>query len=440
MSSGDVTPIKLGIVGGGTVGGGIVEILTKRKEYLEKLTGNSIEVKKISVRDASKPRDFEIPEGCVITEDSSEILNDDEIDVVAEVMGGTTFAKEVVFDALTKGKHVVTANKALIADCLSEIEDHLNSINEAKSMEDSVQFKYEAAVCGGIPIINSLQSDYPGDDISMIAGIINGCTNFMLTSMDRDGLTYDESLAEASKLGYAEADPTLDVGGFDARSKLKIMMRLAYGIDVDENNIPCRGIQELTSVDYDYAKKLGGTIKLLGIAERVGDKVSGFVSPCYISSTDSLSNVNEATNAVEVSSSNLQRTTYIGQGAGRFPTANSCVNDIISIAKGDKAAEPFNPSGDVKFVQKYESVFYLRLKYSDELGITRQCGEICEKHGVSIHSILQNPVTSKSNAAFVIVTEKVSNTAMKQVVAELEDLDWVQGPAFWMPVLRPDWM
>ncbi len=439
---GDKPVVTLGIVGGGTVGGGICEILSNKRSYLETLTGSSIVIKSICVRDTSKPRDFDVPEGCTITDDTSSIVNDADVDVVVEVMGGTTLAKDVVFDALSNGKHVVTANKALIADCLSEIQDHLSSINADKqSPADSVQFNYEAAVCGGIPIIRSLQADYPGDSINMIAGIINGCTNFMLTSMDRDGLSYDESLKIASELGYAEADPTLDVGGFDARSKLKIMMRLAYGIDVDEDNIPCRGIQELTSVDYDYAKKLGGTIKLLGVAERVGDKVSGFVSPCYVSYNDSLSNVNMATNAVEVSSDNLQRTTYIGQGAGRFPTANSCVNDIISIAKGDCTAEPFNPpAGEAKFVQKYDSVFYLRLKYEDALGITRQCGEICEKHGVSIHSILQNPVTSKSNAAFVIVTEKVSNTAMKQVVAELEDLDWVQGPAFWMPVLRPDWM
>ena len=431
----------IGIVGGGTVGGGIVSILESKKEHLKQLTStNDIIIKSICVRDDTKPRDFDIPIGCTITTNENDIIDDDEIDIVVEVMGGVTKAKDVVFNSLSNGKHVVTANKALIADCLSEIEHHLQSINQDKSLSDSVQFNYEAAVCGGIPIIHSLQSDYPGDDINMIAGIINGCTNFMLTGMDRDGLTYEESLAEASKLGYAEADPTLDVGGFDARSKLKIMMRLAYGIDVDENNIPCRGIQELSSVDYDYAKKLGGTIKLLGVAEKVGDKVSGFVSPCYISYNDSLSNVNDATNAVEISSKNLQRTTYIGQGAGRFPTANSCVNDIVSITKGDRTAAPFNPASDVKFVQKYDSVFYLRLKYQDALGITRQCGEICEKHGVSIHSILQNPVTSKSNAAFVIVTEKVSNTAMKKVVAELEDLDWVQGPAFWMPVLRPDWM
>lgn len=435
-----LSAINVGIVGGGTVGGGICEIISNKAEYLTELCSNDIKITSICVRDTSKERDFEIPEGCSITDDADSILNNDDIDIVVEVMGGTTKAKDVVFNALSNGKHVVTANKALIADCLGEIEAHVQDVNQEKAAEDKIQFNYEAAVCGGIPIINSLQSDFPGDEISMIAGIINGCTNFMLTAMDRDGLSYDESLAEASKLGYAEADPTLDVGGFDARSKLKILMRLAYGIDVDENDIACRGIQELTATDYDYAKSLGGTIKLLGVAEKVGEKVSGFVSPCYISNTDSLSSVSDATNAVEISSSNLQRSTYIGQGAGRFPTANSCVNDIAAIAKGDKTALPFNPSSDAKYVQQYESVFYLRLKYTDALGITRQCGEVCEKYGVSIHSLLQNPRTTKSTDSFAIVTEKVSNTNLKKVVAELEGFEWCKGPVFWMPVLRPDWV
>jgi len=439
-SSTSLSAINVGIVGGGTVGGGICEILASKSDYLTQLCSNEINVKSICVRDTSKERDFDIPEGCTITDDADSIVNSDDIDIVVEVMGRTTKAKDVVFNALSNGKHVVTANKALIADCLGEIEKHVLTINAEKEASDSIQFNYEAAVCGGIPIINSLQSDYPGDEISMIAGIINGCTNFMLTGMDRDGLSYEAALAEASKLGYAEADPTLDVGGFDARSKLKILMRLAYGIDVDEEDIACRGIQELTATDYEYAKSLGGTIKLLGVAEKVGDKVSGFVSPCYIAATDSLSSVSDATNAVEISSKNLQRTTYIGQGAGRYPTANSCVNDIASIAKGDKTASPFNPSSDCKFVQQYESVFYLRLKYTDALGITRQCGEVCEKYGVSIHSLLQNPRTGKSDDSFVIVTEKVSNTNLKKVVAELEGLEWVKGPAFWMPVLRPDWI
>jgi len=431
--------LTLGIVGGGTVGGGIVEILAKKESFLKTLTGSDIQIKTICVRDSSKARDFEIPDGCEITENTSDVLNDDEIDVVVEVMGGTTLAKDIVFEALSKGKHVVTANKALIADKLGEIDEHLSKVNQGKSLEDSTQFKYEAAVCGGIPIINSLQCDYPGDEITMIAGIINGCTNYMLTTMDRDGLSYDQSLAKAAELGYAEADPTLDVGGFDARSKLKILMRLAYGVDVDEENISCRGITELGAVDYDYANKLGGTIKLLGVSEKVGNKISAYVSPCYISFSDSLSSVNDATNAVEISSSNLERTTYIGQGAGRFPTANSCVNDIISIAKGDRSVCPFNPPSDQEYVQEFESVFYLRLKYSDQLGITRQCGEICEKNGVSIHSMLQNPVSDKGESNFVILTEEVSVTNMKKVVAELEALDWVQGPAFFMPALRTDW-
>merc|ERR1711935_664799 len=433
--------VKIGIFGGGTVGGGIVEIIESKREHFQQMTGKNLSVKTICVRDLEKARDFTVPEGCKITTEFDDILGDDSLDIVVEVMGGTTLANDVVTKALENGQDVVTANKALIAEKLGDIESLVAKVNEGKEGTDSTEFRYEAAVCGGIPIIRSLQSDFVGDSVEMLSGIINGCTNFMLAAMDVGGKSYDEALSEASDLGYAEADPTLDVGGFDARSKLKILMRLAYGVDVDEESIPCRGIQKLTAVDYEYAKKLGGTIKLVGVSNRGADgQVSGYVSPCYVASNDSLSSVNDATNAVEISSDNLGSTTYIGQGAGRFPTANSCVNDIASIAKGDKTASPFNPPSDVTFVQKFDSVFYLRLKYRDEIGITRQCGEICEKHGVSIHSLLQNPVTKKSDAAFAIITEKVSNTSMKKVVAELEGLDWVQGPAFSMPVLRADWI
>merc|ERR1711957_25184 len=398
-------------------------------------------VKSICVRDLEKERDFEIPEGCDIHTDPSKITNGDDIDIVVEVMGGTTLAKDVVFDSLSNGKHVFTANKDLSAENLGELETHLLKLNEGKTKEDSVQFCYEAAVCGGIPIINSLQSDYAGDSIGMIAGIINGCTNFMLSGMDRDGLSYDEALSQASDLGYAEADPTLDVGGFDARSKLKILIRLAYGIDVEEEDISCRGITELTKLDFQYAKMMGGSIKLIGVAKSVGDgNVAAFVSPAYVTQSDSLYAVNGATNAVEFISKNLETTTLIGQGAGRYPTANSCVNDIVSLAKGDKITLPFNPpSNDVQFVNNYESNFFIRLKYTDGLGITRQCGEVCEKYGVSIHSMLQNPVTSRDDAAFAIITEKVPLSSVKKFCAEIEELDWCRGPAFYMPVLREDW-
>ena len=431
--------IKLGIFGGGTVGGGIVEILLRKQEYLKRLTGHSLEVSKICVRDTSKERDFTVPAGCEITTNYDDILKDDDIDMVVEVMGGVDEAKDVVYGAIEGGKNVVTANKALIAKHLPDIEDLLEKTNANRDVP--VEFRYEAAVCGGIPVIRSMQSDFVGDEISIISGIINGCTNFMLTSMDQGGKSYDEALAEASKLGYAEADPTLDVGGFDARSKLRILMRLAYGVEVDEEKISCRGITDLTKLDFEYAKMMGGTIKLLGVSQKVDDdKVAAFVSPCYVTGDDSLSSVSGATNAVEVLSSNLQSSTYIGQGAGRFPTANSCVNDIIALAKGDKTPLPFNPDSNKVFVDDYDSVFYIRLRYRDGLGITRQCGEICEKHGVSIHSILQNPVTKRDDAAFVIITEKVPLTSLKEVAADLEKLDWCNGPPFYMPVLNENWV
>lgn len=432
-------PIRLGIFGGGTVGGGIVEILERKAPYLQQLTGTTLEIAKICVRDASKKRDFTVPAGCEITTNYDDILKDDSIDMVVEVMGGVDEAKDIVYGSLKAGKDVVTANKALIAKHLPDIEAVLENTNKGRTKP--VEFRYEAAVCGGIPVIRSMQSDFVGDEIEKISGIINGCTNYMLTSMDKGGKSYDEALSEASELGYAEADPTLDVGGFDARSKLRILMRLAYGVEVDEEEISCRGITDLTKLDFEYAKMMGGTIKLLGVSQKVGEeRVAAFVSPCYVTGDDSLSSVSGATNAVEVISSNLHSSTYIGQGAGRYPTANSCVNDIIALAKGDQTPLPFNPGSEKIFVNNYDSVFYVRLRYRDGLGITRQCGEICEKHGVSIHSILQNPVTRRDDAAFVIITEKVPLSSIKKVATDLEGLDWCRGPTFYMPVLNENWV
>jgi homoserine dehydrogenase len=403
-----------------------------------------MELVALCVRDKSKTRDFSLPEGVTLTDSYDDILDDASIDMVVEVMGGVTDAKTIVETAIRNGKDVVTANKALIAKHLPEIQALLEQVNQKRvqANEKPVEFRYEAAVCGGIPVIRSMQTDFVGDEITMLSGIINGCTNFMLTEMDQFGKSYDEALAEAARLGYAEADPTLDVGGFDARSKLRILMRLAYGVEVDEEEISCRGITELTKLDFEYAKMMGGTLKLIGVAKKLpGNKVAAFVSPCYVTGNDALASVNGATNAVEVISSNLLSTTYIGQGAGLYPTANSCINDIVSLAKGDENPTPFNPlSTDTIFVNNYDSVFYIRIKYRDQVGITRQCGEICEKHNVSIHSILQNPVTRRDDAAFVLITEKVPLQAVKNVCADLEGLDWCRGPTYYMPVLREDWV
>ena len=206
--------VTLGIVGGGTVGGGIVEILGGKAAQLEAL-GLDIKISKVCVRDPSKPRDFKLPSGCAVVGDAKAILDDPEVDIVVEVMGGTGLAKTIVESALEKGKHVVTANKALIAQELPALEDLLSRVNKGRD-DDPVRFGYEAAVCGGIPIIHALQRDFLGDDIVQLNGIINGATNFILTNMEQGGKSYSDALAEASELGYAEADPTLDVMGFDA--------------------------------------------------------------------------------------------------------------------------------------------------------------------------------------------------------------------------------
>ena len=329
--------VKLGLVGGGTVGGGIVEILSRKAQFVETL-GVKVEIARVVVGNVDKKRDWAVPAGCEITADPNAVLNDPDIDIVVEVMGGTTLAKEVVTKAIKAGKHVVTANKALIAADLPELKQLLTDTNAKR--EENVQFGFEAAVCGGIPIIHALQRDFLGDDIVQLSGIINGCTNFILSSMSLNGMSYRDALAEASQLGYAEADPTLDVGGFDARSKLRIMMKLAFGIDVVEDEIPCRGITDVTSTDFEYAALIGGTVKLLGIAkldQADSSRISAFVSPVFVPSSSTLSNINGATNAVQISSTSLQSSVFVGQGAGRFPTANSCVSDILAIAMGDRS-------------------------------------------------------------------------------------------------------
>mmetsp|Transcript_22607 Transcript_22607/g.58882 ORF Transcript_22607/g.58882 Transcript_22607/m.58882 type:complete len:467 (+) Transcript_22607:111-1511(+) len=425
---------KVGIVGGGTVGGGIVEILERRREQLVAATGgSSLEVKAVVVRDAAKARDWTAPPGCVVTEDLEAVLGDDDVDLVVEVMGGTTLAKDVVFRALRAGKDVVTANKALIADCLPEIEAVVAEANAAQGAgAPRVQFGYEAAVCGGIPIIHTMNTDFVGDEVTRLRGIMNGCTNFMLTKMEAEGLSYADCLAEATALGYAEEDPTLDVGGFDARSKLAILVRLAFGVDVDETLISCTGIAGLETIDFEYARgQLDGTIKLLGVAELDGaGGLTAYVTPALVPRGATLASISDATNAVEVASRNLEASLFVGRGAGRFPTANSCVSDVVACARG-ALPEPFAKKvGGVAFRSDFESFFYIRIRYRNAIGIVKALGEICARHDVSIDSLLQKPHSDY----FVVVTEAGPRSRVEKVAADVEAEAWCVGDVFFMPV------
>eukprot|EP00636_Phaeomonas_parva_P015494 CAMPEP_0118872328 /NCGR_PEP_ID=MMETSP1163-20130328/14555_1 /TAXON_ID=124430 /ORGANISM="Phaeomonas parva, Strain CCMP2877" /LENGTH=345 /DNA_ID=CAMNT_0006807501 /DNA_START=6 /DNA_END=1043 /DNA_ORIENTATION=+ len=334
-------------------------------------------------------------------------------------MGGTGLAKDIVFEALRAGKHVVTANKALVASDMTE----LLSILEGKS---DVAFGMEAAVCGGIPIINALQTDFLGDTISSVQGIMNGTTNFMLTKMESEGADYGAVLAEAQALGFAEADPTADVEGFDVQAKISILAKLAYGATIDKDAVPVSGISQLSSLDFEYAKSLNSTIKLIGTATQdASGAVSVYVSPTVVPVTHSLASARGSMNAVLVNSENVVESTFKGPGAGRFPTANSCVNDIIRIAT-DSCPAPFPKNETLAFNADFTASFYVRIKISDQLGVIRRVGELAEANNISIYGVLQNPITDPNDVDFVVTTDECQLSSVKAFCAGLETQDFVK--------------
>lgn len=418
--------ITLGIVGGGTVGGGVVEILSQQKSALE-AQGIFIEIKKLCVRDIAKKRDFKISSTTEVVSDFSEILEDESIDMVVECMGGVTAAKEVVFGAIKKGKHVVTANKALISAYLPELEALL-------VQHPTVNFGFEASVGGGIPIIHTLTRDLAGDNIQKISGILNGTTNFILSKMEKEGADYGETLKEAQDLGFAEADPTADVEGYDARSKIAILAKVAFGMTVEEESIVTKGISQITEADFAYAKLLGGTIKLLVVAEKMGDQFSIFVSPMIVPYSHNLAPIDGATNAVLIESEYLSETVLVGQGAGRFPTANAIVSDILLIAQ-ERAVSAFSKTESLQRNENIEGKFYIRMRIKDGLGIVRRVAEYCEKAGVSIDSVQQLPIENPDDVPFVVTTDKTTVGAIEEVCAGVAKEDFCLETPFFMQIL-----
>eukprot|EP00611_Tribonema_gayanum_P019441 TRINITY_DN3364_c0_g1_i1.p1 TRINITY_DN3364_c0_g1~~TRINITY_DN3364_c0_g1_i1.p1 ORF type:complete len:478 (-),score=126.95 TRINITY_DN3364_c0_g1_i1:46-1479(-) len=409
MSQATPEPLNIGLFGGGTVGGGVYEICEEsNKDFLAGI-GADVKISKICVRDTSKARDFSIGAHTTVVSDYKAILEDDSINCVVELMGGVTSAKDVVFEAIKRGKHVVTANKALLAQYLPEIQELLKQHPE-------VHFAYEAAVCGGIPIINVLQNDFFGDKISKICGIMNGTTNFMLSKMESEGADYDDVLKEAQALGYAEADPTADVEGLDVQAKIALLAKLAFGATVPVDTVPCQGISQLSSADFEFARMMRSTIKLLGTAmlNADGSKLSVFVSPVVVPLTSPIAGARGAGNIVVVNSRNVDTTSYSGPGAGRFPTANSVVSDIVRIARG-MAMPPFPYDKDWTFETDFTGEFYTRITCKDALGIIKRVGELAEENGVSIHAILQpRPLGVRQVPALQVVHEAL----VKEYTAE----------------------
>ena len=406
--------IKIGIVGVGVVGESVVKILEDNKDIIRARSGKEIIVKTGIVRNLNKKRDVEIK----LSDNYLDVTTDSEIDIVVELMGGVEEAYKVVKSAIENNKAVVTANKALLAYHRFELQ----------KMSDK-PFEYEASVAGGIPIIKALREGLSANHIESMKGIINGTCNYMLTEI-KNGANYDEILKKAQKLGYAEADPTFDVGGFDAAHKLLILASIAYNIDAKPDDILIEGIENISTIDMEFAKEFGYEIKLLGIAKKDGEFIELRVHPTMIKNAEMLSKVEGVMNAVSVVGDKVGETLYYGAGAGGDATASAVISDIISIVRGSNA--PMlgykKPLEDGNFVlrdrDEIKSKYYFRIAVNDEVGVLEKITSILAKNNISINNFLQ-----KQGDNFVKVllsTHEAIEKNIQNAIEEIEKLPFVK--------------
>ncbi|MDU2242117.1 MAG: homoserine dehydrogenase [Paenibacillus sp.] len=412
--------VKVGLLGLGTVGTGVVRILEGHQEDLSSQVGSPIVIEKIAVKTLEKTRSIDV-DPRKLTEDPWSVIRDPEIDVIVEVMGGVDQTKAYILEALERGKHIVTANKDLMALYGSEIL--------AKAMEHQCDVFYEASVAGGIPIIRTLIEGFSSDRIMKIMGIVNGTTNYILSKMSQEGASYEDVLKEAQQLGYAESDPTSDVEGLDAARKMAILGTLGFRTNVELGDVHVRGISSVSKEDILYAKRLGYEMKLLGIAERQDDEFSITVQPTMVKKIHPIAAVNGVYNAVYVYGEAVGETMFYGAGAGEMPTATSVVADLVAVVKnlklgvnGLKAIVPYKPK-KLKTDAQIAYKNFLLLHVDDKAGVLAQITQVFAEYEVSLESVVQTPNTNLSGAEIMIVTHNASKASMNKVLAHFESLD-----------------
>ncbi|WP_409290115.1 homoserine dehydrogenase [Peribacillus sp. SCS-37] len=410
--------ISIGLLGLGTVGSGVVKIIENHQDKLMHQIGCPVQVKKVLVKDLKKERHVQVDEG-LLTLNPDEILENPEIDVVVEVMGGIEETKGYLMRALKNKKHVVTANKDLMALHSREL------LTEATA--NRCDLFYEASVAGGIPILRSLAEGLASDRITKMMGIVNGTTNFILTKMNRYGSPYGEVLKEAQDLGFAEADPKADVEGLDAARKMAILSTLGFSMPIDLSDVKVEGITRITEEDISYSKKLGYVMKLIGIASRNGDKVEVSVQPALVAEAHPLASVSDEYNAVYVYGEAVGETMFYGPGAGSLPTATAVVSDVVEVMKnmrlgvtGNSAVSPqFKKS--LKSPAEIKAKYFVRLHVKDEVGVFANITSIFSEHGVSFEKILQMPIREKEVAEIVVITHNATQQGIEDILQKLKD-------------------
>ncbi len=424
--------VGIGMLGAGIVGGSLIRRLVEEHAAIEAKTGLDLELRRVAVRDLEKARSFEI-DSALITADPAAVVDDPDVRLVVEVMGGLEPAGEMVLRALRAGKPVVTANKALLAERGPELF--------AAAEEAGVPLLFEAAVGGGIPIIRPLSETLAGEQIERVIGIVNGTTNFILSRMAEDGATYADALAEAQSLGYAEADPAADVGGGDAAAKAAILASLAFGTWAGIENVFHEGIEKISKADMKWASELGYTIKLLAIAERLDGGVSVRVYPAMLPKAHPLATIRGATNAVFIEGPSIEELLFAGPGAGGEPTATAMLGDVIDAAREILAGAEVAPRirfspGELVAFESVDTKWYVRLEVDDQPGVLAQVAGAFGAHDVSIKSVLQEG--RGEDATLMIVTHLAPEASQREARRAIEGIENVRSVASVVRVESPD--
>lgn len=409
--------VKIALLGLGTVGSGVYKLIEEKGEEFEKRTGAKIQIEKILVHNLKKERPG--VKKCLLTDQWKEIIENDEIELVIEVMGGIEPAKAMILEALNAGKNVVTANKDLVAE-------HGKELFEAAERNQK-DFLFEAAVAGGIPIIRPLKQCLAGNEISDVIGIVNGTTNYILTKMCEEGMDFQEALAKATELGYAEADPTADIEGYDAGRKVAIMASIAFHSRVVFSDVYTEGITKITAADVNYAKEMGNVIKLIGIARNTSNGIEAGVYPMMIDKKHPLATVRDSFNAVFVHGDAVGDTMFYGRGAGELPTASAVVGDVMDVTRnivwnctgriGWSAYKelPIKEFADVK------NRFFIRMQVSNEPGVLAAIAKVFGDHKVSIERVIQEQAKA-AKAELVIGTSAVKEYHLQDALEELKEM------------------
>ena len=424
-------PIQVGLLGLGTVGSGTFEVLRRNQEEIQRRAGRPIHIAMVADLDVARAQSI-VGDQAQVVADARQVIANPDIDIVVELIGGYGVAKQFVLEAIAAGKHVVTANKALLAVHGSEIF--------AAAHQQGVMVAFEAAVAGGIPIIKALREGLTANRIQWLAGIINGTTNFILSEMRDKGLAFDVVLQEAQRLGYAEADPTFDIEGVDAAHKATIMSAIAFGVPVQFDKAHVEGITRLESPDIRYAEQLGYRIKLLGISKRTPVGIELRVHPCLIPAKRLIANVEGAMNAVVVQADAVGTTLYYGKGAGSEPTASAVVADLVDITRLH-TADPLHRVPHLAFqpdamsnlpilpMNQVVTSYYLRLRVADEAGVLAKVTGILAQAGISIDAVLQREAGEGENQTdLIILTHDCVEQKMNQAMAEMQQLPTVLAP------------